>query len=62
MQRALAFVFESARQARAFGAWLTEHFAEIKQAAPGRLEEAEHDPQRILDADAVAKDDRPASQ
>jgi hydroxymethylglutaryl-CoA reductase (NADPH) len=33
MQRAPAFVFESARQARAFGAWLTEHFAEIKQAA-----------------------------
>jgi len=33
MQRAPAFVFESAREARAFGAWLTEHFAEIKQAA-----------------------------
>ncbi len=33
MQRAPAFVFESARGARAFGAWLTEHFAEIKQAA-----------------------------
>ncbi len=33
MQRAPAFQFESARQARAFGAWLTEHFAEIKQAA-----------------------------
>jgi hydroxymethylglutaryl-CoA reductase (NADPH) len=33
MQRAPAFVFESAREARAFGAWLTGHFAEIKQAA-----------------------------
>src|ERR1039457_4504558 len=33
MQRAPAFVFESAREARAFGEWLTEHFAEIKQAA-----------------------------
>jgi hydroxymethylglutaryl-CoA reductase (NADPH) len=33
MQRAPAFVFESAREARAFGTWLTEHFAEIKQAA-----------------------------
>ncbi len=33
MQRAPAFVFESAREARAFGAWLTEHFAEIKQVA-----------------------------
>jgi len=33
MQRAPAFVFEGARQARAFGAWLTGHFAEIKQAA-----------------------------
>ena len=28
-----AFVFGNAREARAFGAWLTEHFAEIKQAA-----------------------------
>ena len=33
MQRAPAFVFESAREARAFGAWLSEHFAEVKQAA-----------------------------
>jgi hydroxymethylglutaryl-CoA reductase (NADPH) len=33
MQRAPAFVFESAREARAFGEWLTDHFAEIKQAA-----------------------------
>jgi hydroxymethylglutaryl-CoA reductase (NADPH) len=33
MQRAPAFVFESAREARAFGAWLTEHFEEIKRAA-----------------------------
>src|SRR4051794_37100080 len=33
MQRAPAFLFESARQARAFGAWLEEHFEEIKAAA-----------------------------
>ena len=33
MQRAPAFVFGSAREARAFGSWLTGHFAEIKQAA-----------------------------
>ena len=33
MQRAPAFTFESAREARAFGEWLSEHFAEIKQAA-----------------------------
>jgi hydroxymethylglutaryl-CoA reductase (NADPH) len=33
MQRAPAFVFEDARAARAFGQWLTEHFAQIKQAA-----------------------------
>ena len=33
MQRAPAFVFEDAREARAFGEWLTEHFAEIKHAA-----------------------------
>ena len=33
MQRAPAFVFEDAREARAFGEWVTEHFAEIKQAA-----------------------------
>ena len=30
MQRAPAFVFDSAREARAFGHWLTEHFDEIK--------------------------------
>ena len=33
MQRAPAFVFESARDARAFGEWLTEHFSEVKQVA-----------------------------
>jgi hydroxymethylglutaryl-CoA reductase (NADPH) len=33
MQRAPAFVFENAREARAFGEWLTDHFVEIKQAA-----------------------------
>jgi hydroxymethylglutaryl-CoA reductase (NADPH) len=33
MQRAPAFVFESAREARAFGEWLREHLVEIKEAA-----------------------------
>jgi hydroxymethylglutaryl-CoA reductase (NADPH) len=33
MQRAPAFVFADAREARAFGEWLTEHFAEVKQVA-----------------------------
>jgi len=33
MQRAPAFVFESAREARGFGEWLNEHFAEIREAA-----------------------------
>jgi hydroxymethylglutaryl-CoA reductase (NADPH) len=28
-----AFPLESAREARAFGQWLTKHFAKIKQAA-----------------------------
>ncbi len=33
MQRAPAFVFESAREARGFGEWLSEHFGEVKEAA-----------------------------
>jgi len=33
MQRAPSFVFDSAREARAFGEWLTAHFDEIKAAA-----------------------------
>jgi hydroxymethylglutaryl-CoA reductase (NADPH) len=33
MQRAPAFLFPSAREARAFGVWLKEHFDEIKAAA-----------------------------
>jgi hydroxymethylglutaryl-CoA reductase (NADPH) len=33
MQRAPAFVFDSAREARDFGAWLAEHFAQIKRVA-----------------------------
>jgi hydroxymethylglutaryl-CoA reductase (NADPH) len=33
MQRAPAFLFESAREARDFAEWLTEHFDEIKDAA-----------------------------
>jgi hydroxymethylglutaryl-CoA reductase (NADPH) len=33
MQRAPAFVFDSAREARAFGKWLRESFEEIKQVA-----------------------------
>jgi hydroxymethylglutaryl-CoA reductase (NADPH) len=46
MQRAPAFVFESAREAREFGRWLDEHFDEIKRAAEattssGRLQDIE---------------------
>jgi hydroxymethylglutaryl-CoA reductase (NADPH) len=46
MQRAPVFVFRSAREAREFRDWLTEHFAEIKEAAEtttrsGRLEDIE---------------------
>jgi hydroxymethylglutaryl-CoA reductase (NADPH) len=54
MQRAPAFVFESAREARAFGQWLTEHFDEIKAAAEettrtGRLRDIEqYSASRIL--------------
>src|SRR4051794_24106935 len=33
MQRAPGFMFRTAREARAFGEWLGEHFDEIKQAA-----------------------------
>jgi hydroxymethylglutaryl-CoA reductase (NADPH) len=33
MQRAPAFLFDNARQARDFGAWVVEHFAEIKAEA-----------------------------
>jgi hydroxymethylglutaryl-CoA reductase (NADPH) len=54
MQRAPAFLFESARGARAFGAWLDEHFAEIAAAAEatttsGRLRDIEqYSASRIL--------------
>jgi hydroxymethylglutaryl-CoA reductase (NADPH) len=46
MQRAPAFIFENARQARDFGQWLGEHFDEIKAVAEtttstGRLIEIE---------------------
>ncbi len=46
MQRAPAFLFPSAREARAFGEWLVERFDEIKAAAEtttstGRLQEIE---------------------
>ena len=46
MQRAPAFLFASARQARAFSQWLSEHFDEIKAAAEattrsGRLQDIE---------------------
>jgi hydroxymethylglutaryl-CoA reductase (NADPH) len=33
MQRAPSFLFPSAREARAFGEWLEDHFSEIKEAA-----------------------------
>jgi hydroxymethylglutaryl-CoA reductase (NADPH) len=54
MQRAPAFVFPSAREAREFGVWLTEHFDEIAQAAEattrtGRLQDIErYSASRIL--------------
>jgi hydroxymethylglutaryl-CoA reductase (NADPH) len=46
MQRAPAFLFDSAREARAFGEWLHEHFEEIKGEAEsttrtGRLRDIE---------------------
>jgi hydroxymethylglutaryl-CoA reductase (NADPH) len=46
MQRAPCFLFASAREARAFGRWLDEHFDEIKAAAEsttrtGRLQDIE---------------------
>jgi hydroxymethylglutaryl-CoA reductase (NADPH) len=46
MQRAPVFLFDNARQARDFGAWIVEHFAEIKAEAEkttrsGRLRDIE---------------------
>jgi hydroxymethylglutaryl-CoA reductase (NADPH) len=46
MQRAPAFLFESAREARDFGDWLDAHFEEIKEAAEattntGKLQDVE---------------------
>lgn len=54
MQRAPSFIFDSAREARAFGEWLTENFDGIKAAAEattssGRLRNIEQYPaSRIL--------------
>ena len=54
MQRAPAFVFPSAREARAFGGWLDEHFDEIAAAAEattrsGKLQDIEqYSASRIL--------------
>jgi hydroxymethylglutaryl-CoA reductase (NADPH) len=54
MQRAPAFVFESARESRAFGEWLEDNFDEIKAAAEtttksGRLRDIEqYSASRIL--------------
>jgi hydroxymethylglutaryl-CoA reductase (NADPH) len=54
MQRAPAFLFDSAREARAFGAWLVERFDDIKAVAEattrsGRLVEIEqYSASRIL--------------
>jgi len=54
MQRAPSFIFPSAREARAFGAWLTEHFDEIRAVAEatttsGKLQEIEqYSASRIL--------------
>jgi hydroxymethylglutaryl-CoA reductase (NADPH) len=54
MQRAPAFIFPSARGARDFGEWLTEHFDEVKAAAEtttrsGKLQDIEqYSASRIL--------------
>jgi len=54
MQRAPSFIFESAREARAFGEWLEEHFDEIREVAEsttstGRLQDIEqYSASRIL--------------
>jgi hydroxymethylglutaryl-CoA reductase (NADPH) len=54
MQRAPAFLFDSAREARAFGEWLTEHFDQIRAVAEattrsGRLRDIEqYSASRIL--------------
>jgi hydroxymethylglutaryl-CoA reductase (NADPH) len=54
MQRAPAFIFASARDARAFGVWLADHFDEIKAAAEattssGKLQDIEqYSASRIL--------------
>ena len=54
MQRAPSFVFPSAREAREFGQWLTEHFDDIKAAAEtttstGKLQDIEqYSASRIL--------------
>ena len=54
MQRAPAFIFPSAREARAFGEWLAEHFDDVKAAAEtttrsGRLVDIEqYSASRIL--------------
>jgi hydroxymethylglutaryl-CoA reductase (NADPH) len=49
MQRAPVFLFRDAREARAFGAWVNEHFEDIKAAAEtttrsGKLRDIEHYP------------------
>jgi hypothetical protein len=46
LQRAPAFLFDSARDARLFGAWLDEHFDDVKEAAEqttrsGKLQDIE---------------------
>jgi hydroxymethylglutaryl-CoA reductase (NADPH) len=54
MQRAPAFLFPSAREARAFGEWLTEHFDEVREVAEattrsGKLKDIEqYSASRIL--------------
>jgi hydroxymethylglutaryl-CoA reductase (NADPH) len=54
MQRAPAFIFPSAREARAFGEWLNEHFDDVKAAAEtttrsGKLQDIEqYSASRIL--------------
>ena len=52
MQRAPSFLFASAREARDFGAWLDEHFDEIKAAAESTT--------RVGRAAATSSSTRPA--
>jgi hydroxymethylglutaryl-CoA reductase (NADPH) len=53
MQRAPSFLFASARGARAFGAWMHEHFGAVAEAAEAttrsaKLQDIQYTASRIL--------------